>query len=68
MITIWLSRRAADGLSWRLVLSEAARKLVILFIVLGVVLGAVNGAVQAALVGNSVSALAAAERPPTPAL
>jgi len=52
----------ADGLSWRLVLSAAARKLVILFIVLGVVLGAVNGAVQAALASNSVSALAAAEQ------
>ena len=45
----------ADGLSWRLVLSAAARKLVILFIVLGVVLGAVNGAVQAALAGNGAS-------------
>ncbi len=52
----------ADGLSWRLVLSAAARKLVILFIVLGVVLGAANGAVQAALASNSVSALAAAEQ------
>jgi hypothetical protein len=52
----------ADGLSWRLVLSAAARKLVVLFIVLGVVLGAVNGAVQAALASNSVSALAAAEQ------
>ena len=52
----------ADGLSWRLVLSAAARKLVILFIVLGVVLGAVNGAVQAALAGNSVSAVSAAKQ------
>jgi len=52
----------ADGLSWRLVLSAAARKLVILFIVLGVVLGAINGAVQAALAGNSVSALSAAKQ------
>ena len=52
----------ADGLSWRLVLSAAARKLVILFIVLGVVLAAVNGAVQAALAGNSVSALSAANQ------
>jgi hypothetical protein len=52
----------ADGLSWRLVLSAAARKLVILFIVLGVVLSAVNGAVQAALAGNSVSALSAAKQ------
>jgi hypothetical protein len=49
-------------LSWRLVLSAAARKLVILFIVLGVVLAAVNGAVQAALAGNSVSALSAAKQ------
>jgi hypothetical protein len=52
----------ADGLPWRLVLSAAARKLVILFIVLGVVLAAVNGAVQAALAGNSVSALSAAKQ------
>jgi hypothetical protein len=53
----------ADGLSWRLVLSEAARKLVILFIVLGVALGIANGAVQAAVAGNSgVSALSAAEQ------
>jgi hypothetical protein len=52
----------ADGLSWRLVLSAAARKLVIFFIVLGVVLAAVNGAVQAALAGNSVSALSAAKQ------
>ena len=52
----------ADGLSWRLVLSATARKLVVLFIVLGVVLGAVNGAVQAALASNSVSSLAAAEQ------
>jgi hypothetical protein len=44
------------------VLSAAARKLVILFIVLGVVLAAVNGAVQAALAGNSVSALSAAKQ------
>jgi hypothetical protein len=52
----------AGGLSWRLVLSATARKLVILFIVLGVVLAAVNGAVQAALAGNSVSALTAAKQ------
>jgi Domain of unknown function (DUF4389) len=52
----------AGGLSWQLVLSAAARKLVILFIVLGVVLAAVNGAVEAALAGNSVSALAAAKQ------
>ena len=43
-------------------LSAAARKLVILFIVLGAVLGAVNGAVQGALASNSVSALSAAEQ------
>ncbi len=43
-------------------LSAAARKLVILFIVLGVVLGAVNGAVQGALASNGVSALSAAEQ------
>jgi len=53
---------SVGGLSWRLVLSAAARKLVILFIVLGVVLAAVNGAVQAALAGNSVSALSAAKQ------
>jgi hypothetical protein len=52
----------AGGLSWQLVLSAAARKLVILFIVLGVVLAAVNGAVEAALAGNTVSALAAAKQ------
>jgi hypothetical protein len=53
----------AEGLSWRLVLSAAARKLVILFIVLGVVFGIANGAVQAAVAGNSgVSALSAAEQ------
>ena len=52
----------AGGLSWQLVLSAAARKLVILFIVLGVVLAAVNGAVEAALAGNSVSALTAAKQ------
>ncbi|HEY3649159.1 MAG TPA: DUF4389 domain-containing protein [Streptosporangiaceae bacterium] len=52
----------AGGLSWQLVLSAAARKLVILFIVLGVVLAGVNGAVEAALAGNSVSALAAAKQ------
>jgi hypothetical protein len=53
---------AAGGLSWRLVLSATARKLVVMFIVLGVVLAAVNGAVQAALAGNGVSALSAAEQ------
>jgi Domain of unknown function (DUF4389) len=52
----------ADGLSWRLVLSAAARKLVILFIVLGAVLAAVNGVVQGALASHGVSALSAAEQ------
>lgn len=53
----------ADGPSWRLVLSAAARKLVVLFIVLGVVFGIANGVVQAAVAGNSgVSALVAAEQ------
>jgi len=52
----------ADWPSWRLVLSEAARKLVILFIVLGVLLGAVNGAIQGALASHRVSALTAAEQ------
>jgi len=53
----------ADGLSWRFVLSEAARRLVVLFIVLGAALAVVNGAVPAALAGsNSVSALSAAEQ------
>jgi Domain of unknown function (DUF4389) len=52
-----------DGPSWRLVLSAAARKLVVLFIVLGVVFGIANGAVQAAVAGNGgVSALSAAEQ------
>ncbi len=52
----------AGGLSWRLVLSETARRLVILFIVLGVLLGAVYGAVQGALASHRVSALTAAEQ------
>jgi hypothetical protein len=52
----------AGGPSWRLVLSETARRLVVLFIVLGVLLGAVNGAVQGALASNRVSALTAAEQ------
>lgn len=50
------------GPSWRLVLSETARRLVVLFIVLGVLLAAVNGAVQAALASNHVSALTAAKQ------
>ena len=51
----------AGGLSWRLVLSATARKLMILFIVLGVVLGAANGVIQGAVLGHGVSALRAAE-------
>jgi hypothetical protein len=46
---------------WRLVLSAAARKLVIGFIVLGVVLGAANGVIDSTVLGHSVSALTAAE-------
>jgi hypothetical protein len=51
----------AGGLSWRLVLSATARKLVILFIVLGVVFGAANGVIQGAVLGHGVSALTAAK-------
>jgi hypothetical protein len=51
----------AAGPSWQLVLSETARRLVVLFIVLGVLLGAVNGVVQGALASHRVSALTAAE-------
>jgi hypothetical protein len=53
---------AADGLSWRLVLSAAARKLVIMFIVLGTVLAVANGVVQAVRASNGVSALSAAKQ------
>jgi hypothetical protein len=49
------------GPSWRLVLPETARRLVVLFIVLGVLLGVVNGVVQATLAGHRISALTAAE-------
>jgi len=52
----------AGGLSWQLVLSETARRLVVLFIVLGVVFAAVNGAVQGALASHRVSARAAAQQ------
>jgi len=51
----------AAGPSWRLVLSETARRLMVLFIVLGVLLGVVNGVVQGALLSHRVSALTAAE-------
>ncbi len=51
----------AAGLSWRLVLSATARRLVILFIVLGVVLGAANGAIQSTVLGHGVSAVTAAQ-------
>jgi Domain of unknown function (DUF4389) len=52
----------AGGLTWRLVLSQTARRLVVLFIVLGVLFAAVNGVVQGALAGHRVSALAAAQQ------
>lgn len=52
----------ADGLSWRLVLSEAARKLMVLFIVLGAVLALANGVIQGVRANHSVSALSAAEQ------
>jgi hypothetical protein len=52
----------AGGLSWRLVLSETARRLVVLFIVLGVLFAAVNGAVQGVPASHRVSALAAAQQ------
>jgi hypothetical protein len=52
----------ADGLSWRLVLSEAARKLMVLFIVLGAVLALVNGVIQGVRANHTVSALSAAEQ------
>jgi hypothetical protein len=52
----------AGGLTWRLALSETARRLVVLFIVLGVVFAAVNGAVQGALASHRVSARAAAQQ------
>jgi len=50
-----------DGLSWRLVLSETARKLVIVFIVLGVLIAVGGGVVQGVTAGHGVSALTAAE-------
>ena len=53
--------QAQYGPSWRLVLSETARRLMVLFIVLGVLLGVVNGVVQGALLSHRVSALTAAE-------
>jgi hypothetical protein len=52
----------AGGPSWRLVLSETARRLVVLFIVLGVLFAVVNGVVQGVLASNSVSALSAAKQ------
>jgi hypothetical protein len=54
--------QAQYGPSWRLVLSETARRLVVLFIVLGVLFAAVNGVVQGVLASNHVSALAAAKQ------
>ena len=52
----------ASGPSWRLGLSETARRLVVLFIVLGVLFAAVNGVVQGVLASHRVSALAAANQ------
>ena len=51
---------AGGGLSWRLILSAAARKLVVGFLVLGVLIWAGNGVVDAAISNNGVSALTAA--------
>jgi hypothetical protein len=48
-------------LSWRLILSGAARKLVVGFLVFGAVASVTGWAVDVAVVGNSVSALTAAE-------
>ena len=53
---------AAGRPSWRLVLSQTARRLVVLFLVLGVLFAAVNGAVQGVLASNRVSAVTAAEQ------
>ena len=47
--------------SWRLILSAAARKLVVGFLVFGVVVAIAGGVIDAVTVGNSVSALTAAE-------
>ncbi len=47
--------------SWRLILSGAARKLVVGFLVLGVLAAITGGAIEAVTVGNGVSALTAAE-------
>ena len=47
--------------SWRLILSAAARRLVVGFLVFGVVVAIAGGVIDAVTVGNSVSALTAAE-------
>ena len=47
--------------SWRLILSGAARKLVVGFLVLGVLAAVTAGAIDAVTVGNGVSAMTAAE-------
>ncbi len=50
-----------DRLSWRLVLSETARKLMVGFIVLGVLIAVGNGVIEGLTIGHGVSAVAAAE-------
>jgi hypothetical protein len=51
---------AGGELSWRVILSGAARKLMIGFLVLGVLFSVGGGAIDAATIGGSVSALTAA--------
>jgi hypothetical protein len=50
-----------DRSSWRLVLSAAARKLMVGFIVLGVLIAAGEGVIQGVISGHGVSAVTAAE-------
>ena len=49
-----------DRLSWRLVLSATARKLMVGFIVLGVLIAAGDGVIQGRIFGHGVSAVTAA--------
>ena len=49
------------GLSWRLVLSATARKLVVGFIVLGVLIAVGNGVFEGTVLGHGVSAVTAAK-------
>jgi Domain of unknown function (DUF4389) len=51
---------AGDERSWRLILSRAARKLVVGFVVLGVLVSVSIGVIDAVAIGSSVSAVAAA--------